>query len=68
MYNSTILILLNLKKKMQNKTTLQNTVTQQRQELKNLLFESMSEVAEACAKQINNREALEIIQIGRAHV
>ncbi len=46
---------------MQNKTTLQNTVTQQRQELKNLLFESMSEVAEACAKQINNREALEII-------
>lgn len=46
---------------MSNETTLQKTVTQQRQALKDLLFESMSEVAQACSKQMHDREALEAI-------
>jgi len=46
---------------MLNKTTLQKTVKKQRQSLKELLFESMTEVANACAKQIDNRQALEEI-------
>ena len=47
--------------KMPNETTLQKTVTQQRQALKDLLFESMSEVAQACSKQMHDRKALEAI-------
>jgi hypothetical protein len=46
---------------MLNKTTLQKTVKRQRQALKDLLFESMSEVANACAKVIDDRQALETI-------
>jgi len=44
---------------MTNKTTLQKTVQKQRIILKELLFESMSELATACAANMNNRQALE---------
>ena len=44
-----------------NKTKLQQTAIQQRQSLKDLLFDSMSELATACAIKIHNRQALEDI-------
>ena len=44
---------------MSNKTKLQNTVKQQRRALKKLLFDSMTEVTEACSDQMDNQEALE---------
>ena len=46
---------------MLNKTKLQDTVRKQRQDLKELLSESMSELATACASNMNNRQALEDI-------
>jgi len=46
---------------MANETTLQKTVTAQREALKELLLESMKEVSEACAKKIDNQQALEEI-------
>ena len=46
---------------MTNKTTLQKIVQKQRIILKELLFESMSELATACAAEMNNRKALEHI-------
>ena len=46
---------------MENRTKLQETVKQQRQALKDLLFESMSEVAEACSTTMHDRQALESI-------
>jgi len=42
-------------------TKLQETVTKQRQLLKNLLSASMSEIATACAVNMDNRQALEAI-------
>ncbi|MFV2005586.1 MAG: PDC sensor domain-containing protein [Gammaproteobacteria bacterium] len=49
---------------MPNETRLQKTVRQQRQALKELLAESMAEVAEACARKMNEHEALEAILAG----
>lgn len=46
---------------MTSKTKLQKTVKKQRKALKELLFESMSELAAACAGNMNNRQALEDI-------
>jgi len=46
---------------MTSKTKLQKTVKKQRQALKELLFESMSELATACAGEMDNRQALEDI-------
>jgi len=46
---------------MLNKTKLQEIVKQQRQALKELLSESMAEVAIACTKNMDDREALEKI-------
>ena len=46
---------------MLNKTKLQKTVKKQRRALKNLLAESMAEVAVACGSQMHNRQALETI-------
>ena len=46
---------------MTSKTKLQKTVKKQRKVLKELLFESMSELATACAGEMNNRHALEDI-------
>ncbi len=46
---------------MLSNTKLQNTVAEQRHALKELLSESMSELATACAKNMNNRQALEDI-------
>ncbi len=46
---------------MTGKTKLQKTVKKQRKALKELLFESMSELAAACAGKMNNRQALEDI-------
>ena len=46
---------------MTSKTKLQKTVKKQRKALKELLFESMSELAAACAGKMNNRQALEDI-------
>ena len=46
---------------MLNKTKLQEIVKQQRQTLKELLAESMAEVATACTKNMDDREALEKI-------
>ena len=46
---------------MTSKTKLQKTVKKQRKALKELLFESMSELATACAGKMNNRQALEDI-------
>lgn len=46
---------------MTSKTILQKTVKKQRKALKELLFESMSELAAACAGNMNNRKALEDI-------
>ena len=46
---------------MLSKTKLQETVRKQRQDLEKLLSESMSELATACASNMNNRQALEDI-------
>lgn len=46
---------------MLSNTKLQETVRKQRHDLKELLSESMSELATACASNMNNREALEDI-------
>lgn len=46
---------------MSNQTRLQKTVRQQRQALKNLLAESMTELAKSCAQNINDQQALEKI-------
>ena len=46
---------------MTSKTKLQKTVKKQRKVLKELLFDSMSELATACAGEMNNRQALEDI-------
>ena len=46
---------------MLSNTKLQETVRKQRQDLKKLLSESMSELATACASNMNNRQTLEDI-------
>ena len=46
---------------MLSNTKLQDTVRKQRQDLKKLLSESMSELATACASNMNNRQTLEDI-------
>ncbi len=46
---------------MTSKTKLQKIVKKQRKALKELLFESMSELATSCAGEMNNRQALEDI-------
>lgn len=46
---------------MPSTTKLQDTVTKQRHDLKELLSESMSELATACASNMNNRNVLEDI-------
>lgn len=46
---------------MTNETRLQKTVRDQRKALQALLAESMAEVAMACAREINNQQALETI-------
>lgn len=46
---------------MPNKTKLQQTVEKQRNTLKQLLFESMSEISEECSKNIHDQKALEKI-------
>ena len=46
---------------MLSKTKLQKTVKKQRKILKELLFDSMSELATACASKMQNRQALEDI-------
>ncbi len=46
---------------MLNETRLQKTVRNQRQALKDLLYESMTEVADACARRMDDHEALETI-------
>jgi hypothetical protein len=46
---------------MPKETRLQKTVREQRQALKDLLAESMAEVAEACAKKMDDHETLEAI-------
>ena len=46
---------------MTSKTKLQKIVKKQRKALKELLFESMSELATSCAGEMNNRQALEEI-------
>ena len=46
---------------MTSKTTLQKAVKKQRQLLKELLFESMSEITTACAENMHDRQALEAI-------
>jgi len=45
-------------------TTLQKTVNKQRQMLTELLSESMSELAEACADKMDNRQVLEVLLAG----
>ncbi len=47
--------------KIPDKTTLQKTVTKQRLILKEMLFESMSELALACSQNIDDSQALEKI-------
>ena len=42
-----------------SETTLIKTVSKQRQMLTTLLFDSMSELAKACAGKMNNRQTLE---------
>lgn len=46
---------------MLNETRLQKTVREQRQALKDLLADSMAEVAESCAKKMDDHKALEAI-------
>ncbi|HEB81987.1 MAG TPA: hypothetical protein ENJ11_03895 [Gammaproteobacteria bacterium] len=46
---------------MTTETRLQKTVRKQRQILKDMLAESMAEVAEACAKKMDDHEALEAL-------
>jgi len=46
---------------MVSESTLQKVVSKQRKMLAELLFESMSELAVACAEKINDREALEVL-------
>ncbi len=49
---------------MVNETTLQKTVSKQREMLTALLSESMSELAKACADIMDNRQALEALLTG----
>ena len=46
---------------MVSETTLQKAVSKQREMLATLLFESMSELAKACAGNMDNRQALEVL-------
>ncbi|HED34647.1 MAG TPA: hypothetical protein ENJ08_10615, partial [Gammaproteobacteria bacterium] len=46
---------------MVSETTLQKIVSKQRKMLAELLFESMSELAKACAEEMDNRQALEAL-------
>ncbi len=52
---------------MVSETTLQKTVSKQREMLAALLFDSMSALAKACAKKMNNRQALEDLLSAEMH-
>lgn len=53
---------------MNEETRLQKTVRKQRQVLKDMLAESMAEVAEACAQKMHDHEALEQILTGEMRI
>lgn len=52
---------------MVSKTTLQKTVSKQRHMLTTLLFDSMSDIAQACAGKMKDRQALEALLTSEMH-